>query len=142
MELKFNLSFALHGIIINFVLLLYLRFGIYLHLVIANKILTNFKSNAQLQPLFYWSALHITWTPTFGEFMPHYSPQLVERWTCVSSLLLSHTPPQEKNRWFKRSHSTRCSIRPKWRLPVDFLAPRMDFRSCYIYLLFCKTSAM
>jgi hypothetical protein len=24
------------------------------------------------------------------------------------------------------------------RLPVDFLAPRMDFRSCYIYLLFCK----
>jgi hypothetical protein len=43
----------MHGIIINFVLLLYLRFGIYLHLVIANKILTNFKSNAQLQPLFY-----------------------------------------------------------------------------------------
>jgi hypothetical protein len=29
--------------------------------------------------------------PTFGEFMPHYSPQLVERWTCVSSPLLSHT---------------------------------------------------
>jgi hypothetical protein len=24
--------------------------------------------------------------------MPHYSPQLVERWTCVSSPLLSHTP--------------------------------------------------
>jgi hypothetical protein len=39
-----------------------------------------------------WSALHITWTPTFGEFMPHYSPQFVERWTCVSSPLLSHTP--------------------------------------------------
>jgi hypothetical protein len=38
-----------------------------------------------------WSALHITWTPTFGEFMPHYFPQLVERWTCVRSLLLSHT---------------------------------------------------
>jgi hypothetical protein len=36
------LSFALHGFIINFVLLLYLRFGIYLHLVIANKILTNY----------------------------------------------------------------------------------------------------
>jgi hypothetical protein len=29
------------GFVINFVLLLYLRFGIYLHLVIANKILTN-----------------------------------------------------------------------------------------------------
>jgi hypothetical protein len=24
--------------------------------------------------------------------MPHYSPQLVEQWTCVSSPLLSHTP--------------------------------------------------
>jgi hypothetical protein len=33
--------------IINFDLLL-LWFGIYLYLVIANKILTNFKSNAQL----------------------------------------------------------------------------------------------
>jgi hypothetical protein len=36
------LSFALHGFIINFVQLLYLRFGIYLHLVTANKILTNY----------------------------------------------------------------------------------------------------
>jgi hypothetical protein len=35
------------GFIINFVLLL-LWFGIYLHLVTAIKILTNFKSNAQL----------------------------------------------------------------------------------------------
>jgi hypothetical protein len=30
------------GLFINFVLLLYLRFGIYLHLVTANKILTNY----------------------------------------------------------------------------------------------------
>jgi hypothetical protein len=37
MELKFNLSFASHVFIINFVLLL-LWFGIYLHLVTANKI--------------------------------------------------------------------------------------------------------
>jgi hypothetical protein len=37
----------MHGFIINFVLLL-LRFDIYLHLVIANKSLTNIKSNAQL----------------------------------------------------------------------------------------------
>jgi hypothetical protein len=29
------------GLFINFVLLLLLRFGIYLHLVTANKILTN-----------------------------------------------------------------------------------------------------
>jgi hypothetical protein len=46
--------------------------------------------------LYYWSALHITWTSTFGEFMPHYSPQLVERWTCVSSPLLSHTPHRRR----------------------------------------------
>ena len=43
-----------------------------------------------------WSALHFTWIPTFGEFMPHYSPQLVERWTCVSSPLLSHTPHRRR----------------------------------------------
>jgi len=40
MELKFN--FVIAWVIINFVLLLYLWFGIYLHLVIANKILTNY----------------------------------------------------------------------------------------------------
>jgi hypothetical protein len=36
------------GFVINFVLLFLLWFGIYLHLVIANKSLTNIKSNAQL----------------------------------------------------------------------------------------------
>jgi hypothetical protein len=81
-----------------------------------------------------WSALHITWTPTFGEFMAHYSPQLVERGTCVSSPLLSH-PPQKKNRWFERSHTTKSSIWFRWRLPVDFLAPRMDFRS-FIFIFY------
>jgi hypothetical protein len=35
------------GVVINFELLL-IWVGIYLHLVIANKILTNFKSKAQL----------------------------------------------------------------------------------------------
>jgi hypothetical protein len=64
----------MHGIIINFVLLLYLRFGIYLHLVTANKILTNYlKAMLSFNPC-CWLALHITWTLTFGEFMhiiPH-----------------------------------------------------------------------
>jgi hypothetical protein len=54
--------------------------------------------------------------------------------------MLSHTPPQDKNRWFKRSHTTWSSIRSRWRLPIDFLVPRMDFRSVYIYNLFCKSS--
>jgi hypothetical protein len=88
--------------------------------------------------LYCLSALHFTWSPTFGEFMPHYSSQLVERWTCGSSPLLSHPPPQEKIRWFKRSHISRSLFRSRWCLPVDFLAPRMYFRSCYIYLYFVR----
>jgi hypothetical protein len=60
---------------------------------------------------------------------------------CELTLAVSH-PPQEKNMWFKRSHTTRSSIQFRWRLLVDFLAPRMNSRSFYIYLLFCKTSAI
>jgi hypothetical protein len=60
---------------------------------------------------------------------------------CELTLAVSH-PPQEKNRWFKRSHTTRSSIRSRWRFLVDFLAPRMDFRSFYNYLLFFKTFVM
>jgi hypothetical protein len=67
---KFNLHMhCTEGVVITFVLLLN-WVDIYLYLVIANKILTNFKSNAQLQ--------------------------LVERWTYVSSLLLSHTPHRSR----------------------------------------------
>ena len=43
-----------------------------------------------------WLALHITRTPTFGEFMPTGSPQLIELWSCVSSPLLSHTPHRRR----------------------------------------------
>nr|ACG42275.1 hypothetical protein [Zea mays] len=43
---------------------------------------------------------------------------------------------QEKNMWFKRSHTSRSSIRSRWRLPVDFMATRMILSSFYIYLLF------
>jgi hypothetical protein len=130
------------GLCINFGLLLLLRFGIYLHLITANKILTNrLKAMLIFNPC-CWLALHITWTPTFGEFMPTGFPTTC--WAmimCELTLAVSH-PPQEKDRWFKRSHTSRSSIRSRWRLTVDFMAPRMDFRSFYIYLLFCKTSAM
>jgi hypothetical protein len=55
---------------------------------------------------------------------------------CELTLAGSH-PPQEKNRWSKRSRLTlRLSTWSRWRLPVSFLAPRIDFRSCYIYLLY------
>jgi hypothetical protein len=45
MELKFNLSFALHwDYFYYYFYLLLLWFGIYLHLVTANKTLTNLKA--------------------------------------------------------------------------------------------------
>jgi hypothetical protein len=67
---------CIEGVVITFVLLLN-WVGIYLYLVTANKILTNFKSNAQLQPSFLVSltlhvSSHIWWVHA------HYSPQLVE----------------------------------------------------------------
>jgi hypothetical protein len=82
------------GVVITFVLLLN-WVGIYLYLVIDNKSLTNFKSNAQLQPsslvsLTLHMSSHLWWVHA------HYSPQLVERWTYVSSLLLSHTPHRSR----------------------------------------------
>jgi hypothetical protein len=85
------------GDVVTFVLLLNWA-GIYLYLVIANKILTNYKSNAQLQPS---SLVSLTLHVSSHLWRVHalYSPQLVERWTYVSSLLLSHTPPQVKNRY-------------------------------------------
>jgi hypothetical protein len=52
--------------------------GIYLYLVIANKILTNFKSNAQLQPSPLVSlTLHVS--SHLWRVHSHYSPQLVEQ---------------------------------------------------------------
>jgi hypothetical protein len=52
--------------------------GIYLCLVIANKILTNFKSNAQLQPSSLVSlTLHMS--SYLWRVHAHYSPQLVEQ---------------------------------------------------------------
>jgi hypothetical protein len=48
-------------------------FGIYLYLVIANKILTNFKSNAQLQPSPLVSlTLHVS--SHLWRVHAHYSP--------------------------------------------------------------------
>jgi hypothetical protein len=89
------------GLCINFVLLLLLRFGIYLHLVTANKILTNrLKAMLIFNPC-CWLALHITWTPTFGEFMPTGFPTTC--WAmimCELTLAVSH-PPQEKDMWLR-----------------------------------------
>jgi hypothetical protein len=82
------------GDVVTFVLLLN-WVGIYLYLVIANKILTNFKSNAQLQPSPLVSlTLHVS--SHLWRVHAHYYPQLVELWTYVSSLLLSHTPHRSR----------------------------------------------
>jgi hypothetical protein len=56
---------------------------------------------------------------------------------CELTLAVSH-PPQDKNMWFKRSHTTRSSIRSRWRLPVDLLAPRMVLSSFHIYFYFVR----
>jgi hypothetical protein len=79
------------GLFINFVLLLLLMFGIYLHLVTANKILTNWlKAMLSFNP-YCWLALHITWTPSFGEFMHTSFPTTC--WAmimCELTLAVSH----------------------------------------------------
>ena len=79
-----------------------------------------------------WSTLHITWTPAFGEFMPHYSPQLVERWTCVSSPLLSHTPHRRRTGG-SRGATMRSSIRSRWCLPIDLRQGRSLVRFIFTF---------
>jgi hypothetical protein len=67
----------IEGVVITFILLLN-WVGIYLYLVTANKILTNFKSNAQLQPSSLISlTLHVS--SHIWQVHAHYSPQLVEQ---------------------------------------------------------------
>jgi hypothetical protein len=64
------------SVVITFVLLLN-WVGIYLYLVIANKILTYIKSNAQLQPSSLVSlTLHVS--SNLWRVHAHYSSQLVE----------------------------------------------------------------
>jgi hypothetical protein len=60
---------------------------------------------------------------------------------CELTLAVSQ-PPTGEEQVVQVEPRSRSSIRSRWRLLVDFLAPRIDFRSFHIYLLFCKTSAM
>jgi hypothetical protein len=64
--------------------------------------------------------------------MPHYSPQLVERWTCVSPPLLSHTPHRRRTGG-SRGATSRSSIRSRWRLPVDLRQGRSLVRVIFIF---------
>jgi hypothetical protein len=104
---------CIKGVVITFVLLLN-WVGIYIYLVIANKILINFKSDAQLQP----SSL-VSLTPHVSSHLwrvhAHYSPQPVEWWTHVSSLLLSHIPPQVKNRYC-RMRRMEDAVKSSWEV--------------------------
>jgi hypothetical protein len=110
------------GVVVTFVLLLN-WVGIYLYIVIANKILTNFKSNAQLQQSSLVSlTLHVS--SHLWRVQAHYSPQLMELWTYVSSLLLSHTPHRSrtgtagcggwKMLWWVRERSRPSSSNQLW----------------------------
>jgi hypothetical protein len=90
-----------------------------------------------------WPALHISWTPTFGEFMPHYFPQLVERWTCVSSPLLSHTPHRrsaggsrgatQRGVWFDLGGVSQLTF---WR--QGWILVRSIFIFYFVRLLLCN----
>jgi hypothetical protein len=122
--MELNLICHLHcivGFIINFDLL-FIWDGIYLYLVIANKTLTNFKSNAQLQP-FLLVSLTRHMNPHRKWAHAHYSPQLVELWTYVSSpFLYSHPPgqgqvPQDEEHEGCRDEFLRGLGR---RLPVNY----------------------
>jgi hypothetical protein len=68
---------CIDGVVITFVLLLN-WVGIYLYLVIANKILTNFKSNAHLHPSSLVS-LTLQMSSHLWRVHAHYFSQLVER---------------------------------------------------------------
>jgi hypothetical protein len=93
--IKFNLSYALHHMCCYYFCLLLNWVGIYLYLITANKILTNFKSNAQLQPSSLLSlTLHIS--SHLWRVHTHYSPQLIELWTYVSSLFAVSQPHRSR----------------------------------------------
>jgi hypothetical protein len=58
---------------------------------------------------------------------------------CELTLAVSHPPIGQEQVSLDEAHGGCCAgfVRGLGRrLPVDFLAPRMDFRSCYIYILF------
>jgi hypothetical protein len=64
---------------------------------------------------------------------------------CELTLAVSHPPTGQGQVPQDEAYGGCCVVFVRGlghRLLVDFLALRTDFRSCYIYLLFRKTSAM
>jgi uncharacterized protein YggT (Ycf19 family) len=127
------------GDVVTFVLLLN-WVGIYLYLVIANKILTNFKSNAQLQPSSLVSlTLHVS--SHHWRVHTHYSPQLVERWTYVSSLLLSHTPTGQEQVPQDEAYGGCCVVFMRGlgrRFPVNFGLLDRRLLIMYVFIYFVQ----
>jgi hypothetical protein len=136
MELKFNFVICIAWDLLLILFYYLLWFGIYLHLVIANKILTNFKSKC--------SALTIL----FGKpYTSHELPPLVSSCHIIPHNLLSDehvwahscclTPPHEKIRWFKRSHISRSSFWSRWCLLVDLRQGWSLVRFIFIIYFVC-----
>jgi hypothetical protein len=117
-------------------------FGIYLYLVIANKILTTFKSNAQLQPSSLVSlTLHVS--SHLWRVHAYYSPQLVELWTYVSSLLLSHTPTGQEQVPQDAAHGGCCDVIVRGlghHLPVNFGLLDRCLLIMYLFIYFVQNS--
>jgi hypothetical protein len=61
---------------------------------------------------------------------------------CKLTLVVSQPPPTGEEQVVQEEPHNEEFDLSRWRLPVDFMAPMIDFSSLYIYLLFCKTSAM
>ena len=120
--------------------LLFIWVGIYLYLVTANKILTNFKSNALLQPTYLVSltlqmSSHLWW-------VTHYSPQLVERWTYVSSPLLYSHPLGQEQVPRDEVHEGCCDEFVSGlghRLPVNFVCWIIVFVWCNYLIILYRT---
>jgi hypothetical protein len=54
---------------------------------------------------------------------------------CELTLVIYKPPIREEQVAQEEPHNEE-STWSRWRLPVDFMAPRMDISSLYIYLLF------
>jgi hypothetical protein len=60
---------------------------------------------------------------------------------CELTLAVSHPPTGQEQVPLDEAHDGCCAVFVSGlghRLRVDFLAPRMDFRSCCIYLYFVR----
>jgi hypothetical protein len=88
------------------------------------KFWPTYKSNAQLQPLLFDKPYTSYELPPLVSSCTLFPKTCWAMNMCELTLAVSH-PPQEKNRWSKRSRPTlKLTIWSRWRVPVSFVGPR------------------